>query len=127
MSDARTTTFTRRQALQRVAAVRLAPRDQLVNTLEYEEQAKRALSADVFAAIAGGDRAAFDRITLRPRMLSPALDLDLSITLFGDILFAPVMVGPIANQRRFHADGELATVKGASAAKAAVVVSSDSS
>lgn len=132
-------TLTRRQALRRVVAtpqgaagrearpVRLAPRDQLVNTLEYEEQAKRTLTADLFASIAGGDRAAFDRITLRPRMLSPALDLDLSVTLFGDTLFAPVLVGPIANQRRFHADGELATVKGASAAKAALVISSDTS
>jgi 4-hydroxymandelate oxidase len=109
------------------APVRLAPRDQLVNTLEYEGQAKRMLAADVFASIAGGDRAAFDRITLRPRMLSPALDLDLSVTLFGDTLFAPVLVGPIANQRQFHPDGELATVKGASAAKAAAIISSDAS
>jgi 4-hydroxymandelate oxidase len=133
-------TLTRRQALRRVASlpaqgpprpaatpVRLAPRDQLVNTLEYEEQAKRALTADVFASIAGGDRAPFDRITLRPRMLSPVLDLDLSVTLFGDTLFAPVMVGPIGHQRQFHADGELATVKGASAAKAVAIISSDAS
>jgi len=136
----RMTTLTRRQALRRVASlpaqvaprreatpVRLAPREQLVNTLEYEEQAKRALAAEVFASIAGSDRAAFDRITLRPRMLSPVLDLDLSVTLFGDTLFAPVMVGPIANQRQFHSDGELATAKGATAAKAAVVISSDAS
>ena len=60
-------------------------------------------------------------------MLSPVLDLDLSVTLFGDTLFAPVMVGPIANQRQFHPDGELATVKGGPAAKAAVVISSDAS
>ena len=134
------TNLTRRQALRRVASipaqvppgrearpVRLAPRDQLVNTLEYEEQAKRTLTADLFASIAGGDRAAFDRITLRPRMLSPVLDLDLSITLFGDTLFAPVIAGPIANQRQFHPDGELAMVKGASAAKASVIISSDAS
>lgn len=143
------TTLTRRQALRRVASppsprlrrdkeaqgppdrearpVRLAPREQLVNTLEYEEQAKRTLTADVFASIVGGDRAAFDRITLRPRMLSPVLDLDLSVTLFGDTLFAPVIVGPIANQRQFHTDGELATVTGASVAKAAAVISSDAS
>jgi 4-hydroxymandelate oxidase len=107
--------------------VRLVPREQLVNTLEYEEQAKRALTADVFASIAGGDRAAFDRITLRPRMLSPVLDLDLSVALFGDTLFAPLIVGPIANQRQFHPDGELATVKGASAAKAPAIISSDTS
>ena len=136
----RMTTLTRRQALRRVVSipsqtppgreatpVRLAPRLQLVNTLEYEEQAKRALTAAVFASIAGGDRAAFDRITLRPRMLLPVLDLDLSVTLFGDTLFAPVMVGPIASQRQFHPDGELATVKGAAAAKAAAVISSDAS
>src|SRR5258708_22555322 len=133
------TVLTRRQAVRRVTSlpaqgpgreampVRLAPRDQLVNTLEYEEQAKRALTADSFASIAGGDRAAFDRITLRPRMLSPTLDLDLTVTLFGDTLFSPVMVGPIGHQRQFHPDGELATVKGASAAKAAVIISSDAS
>jgi 4-hydroxymandelate oxidase len=33
----------------------------------------------------------------------------------------------MADQKRFHADGELATARGASAAKAAMVVSSDSS
>ena len=42
-------------------------------------------------------------------------------------LFAPILVGPVADQRRFHPDGELATVRGASAGKAAVVVSSRSS
>ena len=42
-------------------------------------------------------------------------------------LFAPILVGPVSDQRRFHPDGELATVRGASAGKAAVVVSSRSS
>jgi isopentenyl diphosphate isomerase/L-lactate dehydrogenase-like FMN-dependent dehydrogenase len=128
-------TFTRREAAARVAALlapsmapaRLAPRDQLVNVLEYEEQAKAALAPSVHALIAGGDRTAFDRITLRPRMLVPTLDLDLGVTLLGDTHFAPVIIGPIADQRQFHPDGELATVAGASSAKAAVVVSSRSS
>src|SRR5258705_452811 len=69
---------TRREAVARVGALltgnpavppRLAPREQLVNVLEYEEQARAALAADVYALIAGGDRSAFDRITLRPRRL----------------------------------------------------------
>ena len=124
--------ITRRQALETAgrllaAPVRLAPRADLVNTLEYEEQAKLKLAPAVYSLVAGGDRAAFDRITLRPRMLVPTLDMDLSVTLFGDKLFAPIIVGPIADQRRFHADGELATVKGASAARAVMVVSSQSS
>ena len=89
----------------------LAPRVELVNTLEYEEQAKRTLAPAVFAHIAGGDRASFDRITLRPRLLVPTLDLDLGVTLFGDRLFAPVVVGPIADQttvscRRRAGDGQ---------------------
>jgi 4-hydroxymandelate oxidase len=127
--------LTRREAVARVRALiagpatppRLAPREQLVNVLEYEEQAKASLAADLYALIAGGDRTAFDRITLRPRMLQPTLDLNLGLTLFGDPLFAPVLVGPIANQRQFHREGELAAVAGASAAKAAMVISSRSS
>jgi hypothetical protein len=57
----------------------LPRRDDLVNVLEFEEPAKLTLSAPVYATIAGGDRAGFDRITLRPRMMVPTLDLDMSV------------------------------------------------
>src|SRR5436190_12811256 len=106
---------------------RLGPREQLVNVLEYEAQARLKLGADTAADLAEGDRSEFDRITLRPRMLVPTLDLDLSVTLLGDRLVAPILVAPVANQNRFHPDGERATVKGASAARAAVMVSSNTS
>jgi 4-hydroxymandelate oxidase len=106
---------------------RLAPRDELVNTLEFEEEARKALSASAFAIVAGGDRAMFDRITLRPRMLVPTLDMDLSQTILGDTHFVPIIVGPVADQRRFHPDGELATAKGSAAAKAFMIVSHRSS
>src|SRR5439155_26390234 len=49
------------------------------------------------------------------------------VTLFGDAHFTPILVGPMADQKRFHADGELATVNGASAARAVMVISSRSS
>ena len=116
--------LTRRRVLAAVPGVQgalerasVAQRAELVNTLEYEEQARLKLAPAVYALIAGGDRSGFDRITLRPRMLVDTLGLDLSVTLFGERLSAPIVVGPVADQRRFHADGELATVKGASAAK----------
>ena len=109
------------------AAVRLAPRDQLVNVLEYEDQVKRILAGDAYAAIEGGDRSAFDRITLRPRMMVPVLDLDLGLTLFGQRLFAPILVAPVAQQAQFHPDGERATLKGALAAKTVTVIASHSS
>ena len=99
--------LTRREALARAAGQaaaplpRLAPREQLVNVLEYEAQARLVLPAAAADAIAGGDRAEFDRITLRPRMLVPVLDLDLSVTLLGDILEAPILIAPIGRQT-FH-------------------------
>jgi isopentenyl diphosphate isomerase/L-lactate dehydrogenase-like FMN-dependent dehydrogenase len=68
-----------------------------------------------------------DRITLRPRMLAPTIDMDLTLNLFGEAHFAPIIVAPIADQKRFHPDGEVATAKGTAAAKALMIVSSRSS
>ena len=103
------------------------PRGDLVNVLEYEAQARLVLGPAKVAPILGSDRTVTDRITLRPRMNIPTRDLDLTSTLFGDEHFTPIIVGPMADQKRFHPDGEVAMARGASAAKAAMVVSSDSS
>lgn len=103
------------------------PRGDLVDVLEYESQARLALGPAKVAPILGSDRTVTDRITLRPRMNIPTRDLDLTSTLFGDQHFTPIIVGPIADQKRFHPEGEVAMARGASAAKAAMVVSSDSS
>jgi isopentenyl diphosphate isomerase/L-lactate dehydrogenase-like FMN-dependent dehydrogenase len=89
--------------------------------------AQRSLSAAAFAEIAGSDRSALDRITFRPRMMVNTMHLDLTTELFGQSMFAPILVGPSGGQKRFHAEGELATVRGASAAKTAMVVSSGAS
>jgi len=105
----------------------LVPRGDLVNVLEYEAQARQVLGAARLAPVSGSDRTVTDRITLRPRMNIPTRDLDLTSTLFGDEHFTPIIVGPIANQKRFHPEGEAAMARGASAAKAAMVVSSDAS
>ena len=103
------------------------PQADLVDVLEYEPQARLTLGAAKVTPILGSDRSVTDRITLRPRMDIPTRDLDLTSTLFGDSHFTPIIVGPIAEQKRFHPDGELAMARGASAAKAAMVISSDSS
>jgi 4-hydroxymandelate oxidase len=103
------------------------PRGDLVDVLEYETQARLVLGAAKMAPIQGSDRSVTDRITLRPRMNIPTRDLDLTASLFGDAHFTPIIVGPIAEQKRFHAEGEVAMARGASAAKAAMVISSDTS
>jgi 4-hydroxymandelate oxidase len=105
----------------------LVPRGDLVDVLQYEAQARLVLGPAKIAPVTGSDRTVTDRITLRPRMNIPTRDLDMGCTLFGDQHFTPIIVGPMADQKRFHPEGEVAMARGASAAKAAMVVSSDSS
>jgi 4-hydroxymandelate oxidase len=103
------------------------PRAELVNVLEYEAEAARVLSPALHARVTGSDRAVFDRTTLRPRMNIPTTDLDLTVTLFGEEHFAPIIVAPMGEQKVFHAEGEMATIRGASTARTAVIVSARSS
>jgi len=101
---------------------RIAPADELVNTFEFEAMAERKLDDATFAAIAGSEREGLDRITFRPRLMVNTLKLDLTAELFGEPIFAPIVAGPISRQQRFHPEGELATVRGASATKTPMVV-----
>lgn len=103
-----------------------------VNLLEYEALARAALPGpafDYFAAGAGAEvtvrenRAAFDGIRLRPRVLVPVGRRDQSITLFGCSLPCPLIVAPVAFQKMAHPEGELATAR-ASAAAGVVFVAS---
>lgn len=110
----------------REAAGRIAPRADLVNVLEFEEMARRTLAPPVFATIAGSDRSYFNRITFRPRMMVPTAHLDLSLSLFGERMFAPILVAPMARLDRYHPEGEVGVARAASSAKAWMVVSSES-
>jgi 4-hydroxymandelate oxidase len=133
------TRFSRRQAITGFASwlaasplVRgqqgaTAPVDELVNTLEFATVAERQIGGATFQQIAGSDRRPFDRITLRPRMMVNTMNLDMTTELFGEKLYAPILLGPIADQLRYHPEGEVATARGASAAKTVMVVSSRSS
>jgi 4-hydroxymandelate oxidase len=140
--------FNRRQALARLGSLlaasplaqaqrapqlageppgRIAPREELVNVLEFAPMAERKLDSLTYAAVAGGDRGAFDRMTFRQRLMVNTLELDLSSELFGTTLFAPIVVGPASHPKRFHPDGELAMARGAAAGKAVIVVAERSS
>jgi isopentenyl diphosphate isomerase/L-lactate dehydrogenase-like FMN-dependent dehydrogenase len=106
---------------------RIAPRGELVNVLEFAPMAERKLDNPTYATIAGGDRQPFERMTFRQRLMVNTVDLDLSTELFGTTLFAPIVVGPASNQKRFHPNGELATARGAVAGKGLMVVAGRSS
>ena len=103
------------------------PLDELVNVLEFEPLAQRALPPALYATIAGSERQGFNRITFRPRLMVDTTKIDLSSTLLGHPHFTPLLIGPAAQQRRFHPDGEHAMVRGAAAAKALLVLTADSS
>src|SRR5450755_367807 len=106
---------------------RIAPASELVNAYEFEGMAQRRLGSILSAEIAGSDRKAMDRITFNPRMMVNTNKLDLTTALFGENLFAPILVGPTSGHKRFHPEGELAMVRGAAQAKTPMVVSDRSS
>ena len=106
---------------------RIAPHSEIINAFEFEPMAERQLDDAAYAKIAGSDRKAFDRMTFQQHLMVNTMDLDLSVDLFGDKLFAPIVVGPTSHQKQFHPEGELAMARGASAAKAAMVVADRSS
>ena len=101
---------------------RIAPVDELVNTREFEPMARRKLASAVYQTVAETARGGFDRITFRPRMMVNTTALDLTAKLFGREMFAPIVVGPIARQQQFHAEGEAAMAEGASQAKAVMML-----
>lgn len=101
---------------------RIPPPSELVNAFEFELMAQRKLDSAIYAEIAGSDRGPIDRITFNPRMMVNTTKLDLSTPLFGDNLFTPVLIGPVADLKRYHPEGELGMARGASAGKAVLVV-----
>ena len=64
-------------------------------------------------ATARANQVAFDRWRLVPRMLRGSTERDLSCTILGTAMPAPVLVAPIGVQTLAHADGELATARAA--------------
>ncbi len=98
----------------------------------YEEAARTTLPRAVYDYYAGGaedevtlrgNRAAFERYYLRPRVMVDVSQIDASVELFGQRLAFPVALAPAAFQRLANPDGELATVRAARAAGTLLVAS----
>ena len=88
---------------------------------------------DYFAGAAGDERtlddnrAAFDRVVFRPRVLVDVTTVDPSTIVLGTALSFPVMLAPTALNRLGHPDGEIAAVRAAGTAGTAMVLSTNSS
>jgi isopentenyl diphosphate isomerase/L-lactate dehydrogenase-like FMN-dependent dehydrogenase len=98
--------------------------------------AKEHLDPGAFGYLAGAagsgathraNRAAFDRHRLVPRMLRGPGARDLSTTVLGTRIPAPVLLAPVGVQSIIHPDGELATARAAASVGVPMVLSTASS
>jgi 4-hydroxymandelate oxidase len=99
--------------------------------VEYELAARAALVPAAFDYIAAGagdelsfeeSRAAWRRYRLRPHMLRSAVTVDLTTEVLGVPLTMPLIVAPTAYHQVAHAEGEVETARGVSAAGGFMVV-----
>jgi isopentenyl diphosphate isomerase/L-lactate dehydrogenase-like FMN-dependent dehydrogenase len=87
-----------------------------------EEAAQQAMPPEVFWYIAGAatsgstareNRAAFERWRIVPRMLTGATGRDLTTTVLGSTLRAPIITAPVGVQSIVHPDAEIAAATAA--------------
>ncbi len=108
----------------------------LANLADFEPPAQARVDAAAWAYLNGGaadeitlraNRAAWDAIKLQPRVLRDLAGGHTRVTLLGRELRHPVLLAPIAYQRLFHADGELAIAHAAAAQEAGLILSAQAS
>jgi 4-hydroxymandelate oxidase len=99
--------------------------------MEYELAARAALAPAAFDYIAAGagdelsleeSRAAWRRYRLRPHILRAPGTPDLSTEVLGTPLAMPLVVAPTAYHQVAHAEGEVETARGVSAAGGLMIV-----
>ncbi len=106
--------------------------ENLVNLFDYQAMAGEKLALSSYDMIEGGatdeitmrrTRKVLDAILLRPRMLTDVSEVDISTTLLGHAVRAPIMLDPAGGHAMAHADGELATARAAGAEGVIMAVS----
>lgn len=103
---------------------------------ELERRAERQLTRGAYGYVAGGagsedtmraNREAFRRWRIVPRMLRDVSSRDLSTTLLGTALPAPVLLAPVGVQSIVHPDAEVAVARAAATTGVPMVLSTASS
>jgi 4-hydroxymandelate oxidase len=110
--------------------------DGLINLLDFEPAAEATLPVVRFANVVGGacdeitlreNRLAFDRWRLLPRALVDINDATTETSVLGVPTSMPILVAPTASHRRYHAEGEAGTARGAAAVGAICCISAAAS
>ena len=108
----------------------------VVNLADFEAPARARLSDSAWAYLSGGaadeltlkaNRAAWDSLRLLPRVLRDLSGGHTRVTVLGREITHPILLAPIAYQRLFHADGELAMAHAAAAQSAGLILSAQAS
>jgi isopentenyl diphosphate isomerase/L-lactate dehydrogenase-like FMN-dependent dehydrogenase len=95
-----------------------------LNVFDLEELARKNLPPAHFGFLATGvddevtlraNREGFLKYKIRSRRLVDTRHIDMSVELLGTRWPTPIVLAPVASQRAFHEDGELATAKAAGA------------
>ena len=106
-----------------------------INLYDYEARAKQVLPHNDWDTIDAGamdmfttrrNRSAFEALTLRPRFLRDIGQRDISTTVLGTRISLPVMLAPAGSHMRAHAEGELATARGAGMSDTLMMLSTSS-
>ncbi len=102
------------------------------DVMQFEPLARQRLSQMAYDYVRSGgadeitmreNRAGFERLRLSPSVLVDVSQIDTRVNLFGGELESPIMLAPVAYHRLYHAEGEIGTARGASAAGAGFVIS----
>ena len=95
-----------------------------VSGTELQERARELLSPQAYGYVAGGAGAeltmranlqAFERLEIVPRMLRDVSERDLSTSVLGTAMPAPLMLAPVGVQSIVHPEGECAVARAAAA------------
>src|SRR3954470_13327682 len=95
-----------------------------INVFDFEPVARQNVPPSHFGYMASGiddevtlraNREGFLKFQFRPRRLVDVSKVDMSVDILGVRYPSPIVVAPIGGQRSFHADGEVATARGAKA------------
>src|SRR2546421_581052 len=105
---------------------------QAINVFDFEPVMRQNVPPAHFGYMASGiddevtlraNREDFLKFQLRPRRLVDVSKVDMSTEILGVKYPTPIVVAPVGGQKAFHADGEIATARGAKAGNHLMILS----
>src|SRR5712691_9278052 len=103
-----------------------------INVFDFEPVCRQNVPPAHFGYMASGvddevtlraNRDGFLKFQLRPRRLVDVSKVDMSADILGVKYSSPIIVAPVGGQKAFHAEGEIATARGAKAGNHLMILS----